>query len=399
MRVLSSVILALGGSLAISEATTAQPDWAENESSLLSGHVQLTGRDRFVKAGEAYFDPTSEWIIFQAVPVPPEGEEPSPHYSMYVAKLTRDDDGGVSGIEEPIRVSPEGSANTCGWFHPTLPGMIMFGSTIVPPERREKPGFKVGSNRYVWQFPDEMEVVAGYVPQIAGNDAIASLKPEVKPVFERPNYDAECSWSPKGRYVLYAHVRDEPTEGESDADIWLHDLIRNERYPLVTADGYDGGPFFSPDGTWICYRSDRNLNDRLQLFIAELRQGEEGPPTGIEREIQVTDNEHVNWAPFWHPSGEFLIYATSEVGHHNYELFAVEVGPLMRGELGEDATPRKRRVSFAPGADILPAFNPDGTLLMWCGQRGPLAEGESRPSSQVWIAEVEPAEAWFPTQE
>ena len=33
---------------------------------------------------------------------------------------------------------------------------------------------------------------------------------------------------------------------------------------LVNSKGYDGGPFFSPDGQWICYRSDRKGDDLLK---------------------------------------------------------------------------------------------------------------------------------------
>ena len=37
---------------------------------------------------------------------------------------------------------------------------------------------------------------------------------------------------------------------------------------------------------------------------------------------------------------------------------------------------------------MLPVFSPDGKYLMWTAQRGPMAEGEERPSSQTWIADV-----------
>ena len=36
---------------------------------------------------------------------------------------------------------------------------------------------------------------------------------------------------------------------------------------ITNKEGYDGGPFFSPDGKKIIYRSDRKKNDLLQLFI------------------------------------------------------------------------------------------------------------------------------------
>src|SRR5204863_4783088 len=130
------------------------------------------------------------------------------------------------------------------------------------------------------------------------------------------------------------------------------------------ADGYDGGPFFSPDNKRICYRSDRRGDDLLQLFVADLDFDKDGVPVGSKREQALTDNPHVNWAPFWHPSGQFIVYGTSELGHTNYEVFAVEVP-------GSDDVPvypdrlRRRRITHADGADILPVFSDDGRYMMW----------------------------------
>lgn len=373
------------------------PEWVATEAPLLTDHVQVTSRQRFVRAGESYFNADASWIIFQAVPVPANaGQDPSPFYAMYVARLVRDGSGRIVGTDEPFEVSPPMSANTCGWFHPTEPGRILYASTIGEPASDERAGFQVGTNRYRWSFPAEMEIVTQAVrPMVltfdaatramCGNDYLAS------PVFSREGYDAECSYDPSGRFILYANVDPAKTSqgGRADADIYIFDTRTGRHHTIVKAPGYDGGPFFSPDGRSICYRSDRAGNDLLQIFIADLRF-EKGPdgvpvPVGIEREYQVTDNKAVNWAPYWHPSGRYLVYGTSEIGHTNYEVFAVEIDRdlLARGRASDL---RRRRITHAAGADVLPVFSHDGSLMMWTSQRGPAVEGEERPSSQVWIA-------------
>ena len=405
-------------------AAPVATDWRQEEARLLDLWSQLTFRRDFVKAGEAYFSPDGRKVIFQAVPVPEAGKEPDQHYSMYVANLTRDAEGGPVGITDPVRVSPTGSANTCGWFHPKNPNMVLFGCTVEPPVAPNKPGFQVGTNKYVWSFPENMKVVTL---------DLASLKPgqEPKPtvLFERPGYCAEGSWDPTGRFVLYANVDPVKQTGEKpDADIYIFDTVTKTHTPIVVAPGYDGGPFFSPDGQRICYRSDRAGNDLLQLYASDLRyqSGADGvlAPTGIEREYQLTSNEHVNWGPFWNPSGEFLVYATSEMGHRNYEVFAIRVddevltaaasaasdrvGSVTTGARGFEvgkltqapsvAIPNlaKARVTNATGADVLPAFSPDGKWMMWTAQRGELAPGETRPSSQLWIARWRGADLFAP---
>jgi TolB protein len=409
----ASALILLATSIAAAQPASGPPgeklDWRAQEQ-VLSKHVQLTLRDKFVKAGEAYFSPDANWVIFQAVPTPAAGQRPDDFYSMYVAKVTREEGGRVSGLGDAILVSAPGSANTCGWFHPAAPYRVIFGSTINPPQTDQKSGFQVGSRKYVWLFPEETDICSrtvleiyhdmhpvregGPIPQW-GSDAA-----KAEPIFTRPDYDAECSYSKDGRYILYAHVREaEKTAGRADADIWIYDTEMQKQIPLVTADGYDGGPFFSPDGRRICYRSDRELNDQLQLFVAELKFDASGVPVGIEHEYQVTRNEHVNWAPFWHPSGKFLIYGTSEVGHWNYEVFAIEIDEAkLRGDSPETPAAsalRQARVTYANGADVLPVFSPDGKRMMWTAQRGPMVEGEQKPSSQLWVAEFDAAALKF----
>jgi hypothetical protein len=383
-----------------------QPEvnWREAEAPLLSHWSQLTFRRDFVKAGEAYFSPNGRRIIFQAVPVPPEGQEPEQHYSMYIADLTRDAEGGPVGISNVRRVSPKGSANTCGWFHPKDENLILFGCTIDPPLAPNKPGFQVGTNKYVWSFPENMKVVTLDLRTLKDGE-----EPKPTPMFEKPGYCAEASWDPSGRYVLYANVDPAKQTGEKpDADIWVYDSSTKAQIPMVIAPGYDGGPFWSPDGSKICYRSDRAGTDLLQIYVSEVEQaiGKHPSPVGVKCEFQLTTNEHVNWGPFWHPSGEFLVYATSEISHRNYEVFALQVGDLVAlsakasGTIkssGPTAEPKEvpsivalarasKRVTFANGADVLPAFRPDGQWMMWTAQRGELIAGETRPSSQLWMA-------------
>jgi Tol biopolymer transport system component len=167
-----------------------------------------------------------------------------------------------------------------------------------------------------------------------------------------------------------------------DGDLFAYIPATGELRPLVVAPGYDGGPFFSPDGRYICYRSDRAQNNLLQLYVSELSFDADGLPNGIVREIELTHNEHVNWAPFWHPSGAYLVYATSEVSHRNYEVFAIPF------DAHSIRIPDPVRITHADGFDGLPVFSPDGRHMMWTAQRGADRANNGRPSSQLWIAEV-----------
>ncbi|MGA1517677.1 MAG: TolB family protein, partial [Phycisphaerales bacterium] len=189
-------------------------------------------------------------------------------------------------------------------------------------------------------------------------------------------YVAEGSWSADGKELLYCSLE------SGQGDLVVKDLATGEETAIVAVPGYDGGPFFSPDGERICYRSDRHGNNLLQIFVAELKRDASGRIVGVATEHQVTDNDDVNWAPYWHPAGKHLVYASSAAGHRNYEIFLVDAADL------SDANPpqkrygtAERRVTFGEGADVLPVFSPDGRFLLWTGQRG-----EDR-SSQIYIAD------------
>jgi hypothetical protein len=389
------ILIAALAAAALAQAEAPEPlDWRALEAPILSQQVQLTSPDLFLKAGEAYFSPSGGNIIFQATPVPAAGAGASPHYAMFVATIdnpfhaVRRGEDKTPRLSNIIQISQPGSANTCGWFHPKDEGRVLFGSTVLPPRAPDRAGYQRETGRYRWQFPAETEIVSGRVNLNAGAGAPLSdpsgrtgihmwLAPIMRPLFIEPGYSAEGSWSPDGKYIIYTWVNPET----NDPDIYIRDPETGYVSPIITAKGYDGGPFFSPDGHWITYRSDRAGNNLLQLFIAELGYDDLGRPSGIKREIQLTDNEYVNWAPFWHPSGAFLIYATNEAAPetHNYEVFAIDA----RGLSDE---PERMRLTFAEGFDGLPVFNALGNVMMWTSQRGGAAGAGERAESQVWMA-------------
>jgi hypothetical protein len=353
-------------------AQDAEPSWRADEEGILRNHAQLTSEERFRKAGECYFSPDGTQIIFQAIERMDDASAEEPFYQMYVADLVFVE-GRATGIENVVRLSPPGSANTCGWFHPTEPGVVVFGSTVVPPSDPGRTGYQRDSSRYVWQFPKEMDVVRC---EIAKADGTAATLERV--IGDPAAYLAECVIRGDGRYMVYCEHQVD--QGSSGGDLLCMELATEKVIPLRTETGYDGGPFWSPDGERICYRSDRRGDDLLQIFVSELAFDADGNITGVAREFQLTDNVHVNWAPYWHPDGRHLVYATSEMGHENYEVFIVDADPGKDGGPAKYGT-RRRRVTYASKFDGLPVFNSDGSRMMWTSQRA------ADRSSQVWIAD------------
>lgn len=347
-------------------------EWIEAEKGILEKHVQLTSSERFRKAGESYFSPDGKKIVFQAVEKEEDPAREEAFYQMYVADLVIEG-GSVRGLRNVLRLSPPGSSNTCGWFHPTRPGVVIFGSTVVPPKNPERAGYQRASSKYSWQFPEEMDIVRVELAKADGKGG--GLE---RLVSDPKAYLAECVISADGKYLVYCEHRVE--EGSNGGDLWVRELAGERRWRITNDRGYDGGPFFSPDGKRLCYRSDRRGDDLLQVFVAELAFDERGELLGLAREFQLTDNVFVNWAPYWHPGGRHLVYTSSELGHENYEVFVVDADMGGEGRPTKYGT-RRRQVTHAARFDGLPAFDARGTRMMWTSQRS--ADG----SSQVWIAD------------
>jgi Tol biopolymer transport system component len=140
---------------------------------------------------------------------------------------------------------------------------------------------------------------------------------------------------------------------------------------LTNSPGYDGGPFISPDGQWVVFRSDRKKEGYLQIYVI----GIDG-----QNERALTDNEGVNWAPYWHPTKPYIIWTGADHSNPdvrpNYDLWLMKYDTT-DGKIGPGPI---TRVTDHPGADVLPVFSPDGKSLMWTSTRTP------DHSSQLWRA-------------
>ncbi len=340
-----------------------------SETEVLTDVRQLT--HGFARAGEAYFSPSMRWIIFQATP-PGETD-----YQMYVAALKN------ASIDPPIRISPMGSKNTCGFFSPDE-NVVIFASTAArkflsgnEPAMSLATGYQRSTGTYRWEFPAEMEIFRADAWQrlVLNLEAIRqNVGPSGRYLFKDPllaqtsitsndAYDAECAYSPDGKSIVFTSNR------TGDLELFAMRPDGSDVVQLTHSRGYDGGAFVSPDGERLVYRSDRAGNDLLQIFTSRTRRDATGKIVGLSHERQLTHDKNVNWGPFWHPDGKHIIYATSAHGHENYELY------LMRAD-GE----RKTRITFKQGFDGLPVFSPDGKYLMWSSKR------TSDGTTQVFIA-------------
>ncbi len=312
-----------------------------DESVLLSRVRQLTLEGN--RAGEGYFSPDGTQMVFQS-----EREAGNPFFQIYVMDM-------LTG--ETRRISPGQGKTTCAFFHPVT-GDIEFASTHHDPlsleMQREELEFRASGqeHRNAWDYDPEMEI---YVA-----DADTG---ELTRLTNVQGYDAEGSYSPDGEWIVFASTRDaygreltpeEQQAMETDAsyfsEIYTMRADGSEQTRLTHVPGYDGGPFFSPDGKKIVWRRFEENGMLADVWTMD--------PDGSAQQ-QITDFSSMSWAPYTHPSGEYIFFSSNKYGFANFEVFIVDF----------DGKKEPVRVTTTAGFDGLPVPTPDGKQLVWTSTR------------------------------
>jgi Tol biopolymer transport system component len=182
----------------------------------------------------------------------------------------------------------------------------------------------------------------------------------VKQLTDAHGYDAEGGFSPDGKKIVFCSLRDAyPVEELTEEDrkrldkqpdyfgeIYIMDADGGNQTRLTDWPGYDGGPFFTPDGQRIIWR--HFTEDGLNADVYTMK------PDGSDVR-RLTDFKAMSWAPFFHPSGEYVLFVSNKLGFDNFEIFMVDA-------MG---TRQPVQVTYTQKFDGLPTFSPDGKTIVW----------------------------------
>jgi len=295
------------------------------------------------RAGEGYWSPDGKRLVLQS-----EREPGNPFYQMYVMDLTSGD---------TTRISPGIGKTTCAFFRPGS-DEILFASTHHDPKSKQyqddELAFRASGKerRYAWDYDPEMEIYAYH----EGTKALTRLT-SVK------GYDAEAGYSPDGQWIVFsstrlaydhaltpAETKQLATDPSWFAEIYVMKADGSGQRRLTTTPGYDGGPFFTPDGKKILWR---RFDE--QGLIADVWTMN---PDGTDAK-QITNFKAMSWAPYMHASGEYILFASNKLGFENFEIYMV------------DAAGAKEpvRVTYSDGFDGLPVPSPDGKQIAFTSAR------------------------------
>ncbi len=265
----------------------------------------------------------------------------------------------------PPLLSTGKGRTTCSFF---MPGneQVIFASTHLdndacPPVPERSPG-----GLYVWPIYSSFDIFI--------SDLDGTIK---KQLTHEPGYDAEATLSPAGDKIVFTSTR------SGDLELYTMDVDGQNVQQITDELGYDGGAFFSPDGTKLVFRASRPKSEEEKSEYLGLLEQNLVQPTNMELYIcnvdgtdmkQITQLGNANWAPYFHPSGEKIIFSSNHKSKRGFpfNLFMINID-------GTGLT----QITHDDAFDSFPMFSYDGRYLAFSSNRN---NGGTR-STNLFIAE------------
>lgn len=309
---------------------------------------------------EGYFSYDDQYLTLQRTS-PKDG---IPCDQIYYGKLP-------TSADEPFEmklVSTGTGRTTCSFF---MPGdnEIIFASThedseeCPPAPDRAKTGGK-----YLWPIYSSFEI---YVSDLEGN--------VLRKLTDNDYYDAEATLSPQADKIVFTSTRD------GDLDLYTMDVDGSNVQRITDGLGYDGGAFFSPDGTKLIFRASRFETEEAKKEYNDYLAQDLVAPTNMELYIcnvdgsdlkKITSLGKANWAPYFHPSGEKVIFSTNHASAtgRGFNLFMVNLDGTELEQITHDTQ-----------FDAFAMFSYDGSKLIFASNRNNGGTRETNLFLADWV--------------
>ena len=268
--------------------------------------------------------------------------------------------------DRPQLISTGDGRTTCSYF---MPGdsTILYASTHeggkdCPPEppRGEK---------YVWPIYPSFDI---YVADLKGNI--------INKLTNEEGYNAEATISAQGDKIVFTSLR------TGDLELYTMDIDGSNVKQITFDLGYDGGAFFSPDGSKLVFRSSRPKTEEEQKEYKDLLVKGLVQPTDMEiytcnvdgSELKkITSLGNANWAPFYHPSGNKIIFSSNHASEKGF--------PFNLYMINADGSGEVEQITYDPMFASFPMFSYDGKKIVFSSNRNNGGTRETNLFVADWV--------------
>lgn len=255
---------------------------------------------------------------------------------------------------------------TCSYFSPDGK-YIYFSSTHVHQPAGQPPVDM--SKGYVWMVNPNFKL---YRTDANGKN--------LKTIIDKPGYIAETTIAPNGKFLTFTG------NYEGDVDIYRANLDGTGIKRLTTELGYDGGPFVGYDSNAIVYRRSAPFANEAEKneYTGLLKQNLVRPSrmdvwimdANGNYKRQVTHLNAASFAPFLHPDGKTIIFASN---HHDPQRREFDLFTIQKNGTG------LKQITFSGDFDGFPMFSRDGKKLIFASNRNGSVAGETNIFIADWV--------------
>ncbi len=305
---------------------------------------------------EAYFDKTGNELSFQS--------KRDGAACDGIFRMTKE---GKEQRQVTPLLSAGGGRTTCAYLKGN--GDVVYASThghgpgcLDEPDR---------SQGYVWKVYPEFDI---WVADKEGKSP--------KLLFQSDGYDAEATLCHKDDRVVFTSSK------SGDLELWMMNGDGSNPHMLTSTAGYDGGAFFSEDCSKMVWRASRHEGEAkadyerllkqnlvrptsLEIYVADITT--ENTLTNIK---QVTNNGKANFAPYFHPDNQRVLYVSNKGDSkgRDFDIYLVKTDGT-----GEE------RITTNPSFDGFPMFSPDGKSLVFASNRANKTAGDTNVFMADWV--------------
>lgn len=309
---------------------------------------------------EAYWSNDGTKLIFQRRDASMAADQ------IYILDLT---------TGEQKLVSTGKGRTTCSYF---LQGdkRIVFASTHHHGDA--PPVVKMTGHGYQWAVHQEYDI---FTAKTDGSELV-QLTTAV-------GYDAEATVCPVTGTIVFTSTRD------GDLELYTMEPDGSNVRRVTERPGYDGGAFFSHDGKRLVLRSafpkdQKQADEDKTLLTQQIVRPSLMEICVCDRDgknwKQLTKNGAANFAPFWTPDDQHILFASNfqgveEAKKSGDRSAARRFRIYLMDQNGENLEPVTNSEEF----DSFPMFSPDGKHLVWASNRYNQKPGETNLFVAEWV--------------